>query len=68
MRYQITALFILINLGLLIAQTKQSVEGNIDNLPVREYNLTIENMKVNITGKEVMGMLSTVLCQNPDYL
>ena len=40
----------------LVAQTEKSVEGNIDNLPVREYNLTIENMKVNITGKEVMGM------------
>jgi len=40
----------------LVAQTEKSVEGNIGNLPVREYNLTIENMKVYITGKEVMGM------------
>ena len=40
----------------LVAQTEKSVEGNIDNLPVREYNLTIDNMMVNLTGKEVMGM------------
>ena len=40
----------------MIAQITPSVEGNIDNLPVREYNLTIDEMMVNITGKEVMGM------------
>ena len=39
-----------------IAQTTPSVEGNIDNLPVREYHLTIDKKMVNITGKEVMGM------------
>ena len=38
------------------AQTTPSVEGNVDNLPVREYNLTIDKKIVNITGKEVMGM------------
>ena len=40
----------------LLAQTEKSVEGNVDNLPVKEYTLTIRQEKVNITGKEVMGM------------
>ncbi len=38
------------------AQTEKSVEGNIDNLPVKEYRLTIRQEKVNKAGKEVMGM------------
>lgn len=37
-------------------QTTSSVEGSIDNLPVRQYSLTIDKKMVNITGKEVMGM------------
>ncbi len=56
MRNIITTVLLFFMLSNLVAQTEKSVEGNIDNLPVREYNLTIENMKVNITGKEVMGM------------
>ncbi|MGV8946286.1 MAG: multicopper oxidase domain-containing protein [Lutibacter sp.] len=31
-------------------------EGNIANLPVREYNLTLKEELVNKAGKEVMGM------------
>lgn len=38
------------------AQEAKSVEGNTDNLPVREYHLNIDKKMVNITGKEVMGM------------
>ena len=38
------------------AQVAKSVEGNVDNLPVREYHLSIDKKMVNITGKEVMGM------------
>lgn len=34
----------------------QSEEGNVDNLPIHEYTLTIEEQKVNKAGKEVMGM------------
>ncbi|SRX55075.1 multicopper oxidase domain-containing protein [Aequorivita sp. CIP111184] len=34
----------------------QSVEGNVDNLPVHEYTLTLKEEMVNKTGKEVMGM------------
>lgn len=42
--------------SLTYAQTTPSIEGNADNLPVREYHLTIDKKMVNITGKEVMGM------------
>lgn len=34
----------------------QSVEGNVDNLPVHEYTLTIKQEMVNKAGKEVKGM------------
>lgn len=36
--------------------TEKSVEENVDNLPVREYTITIDEEKVNKAGKEVMGM------------
>ncbi len=38
------------------AQTKKSIEGNTDKLPVKEYTLTLRQEKVNKAGKEVMGM------------
>ena len=38
------------------AQTEQSMEGNIDNLPVHEYTLEINEEMVNKAGKDVMGM------------
>jgi len=38
------------------AQIEKSTEGNVDNLPVREYTLTLKQEKVNKAGKEVMGM------------
>lgn len=44
------------NINNSIAQTVPSIEGNIDDLPVREYYLSIDKKMVNITGKEVMGM------------
>ena len=34
----------------------QSVEGNVDNLPVHEYTLTLKEEMVNKAGKEVKGM------------
>lgn len=34
----------------------QSVEGNVDNLPVHEYTLTINKGMVNKAGKEVEGI------------
>ncbi|RXJ44630.1 multicopper oxidase domain-containing protein [Gelidibacter gilvus] len=36
--------------------TAQTVEGNPDNLPVREYTLVIKEELINKTGKEVKGM------------
>lgn len=38
------------------AQTKPSMEGNIDHLPVHEYTLEINEEMVNKAGKSVMGM------------
>ena len=46
-------LFLLIGCPALFAQ---SVEGNIDNLPVKEYTLTLKEEMVNKAGKEVKGM------------
>ncbi|WP_373056339.1 multicopper oxidase domain-containing protein [Zunongwangia sp. H14] len=37
-------------------ELEASVEGNVNELPVREYHLTINQEKVNKAGKEVMGM------------
>lgn len=36
--------------------TEKSVEGNVDNLPVREYTITLKQEMVNKAGKEVKGM------------
>ncbi|SDS03104.1 hypothetical protein SAMN04487764_1283 [Gillisia sp. Hel1_33_143] len=38
------------------AQREQSVEGNVDDLPVHEYKLVLKEEMVNKAGKEVMGM------------
>lgn len=35
---------------------EKSVEGNADNLPVREYTITMKQEMVNKAGKEVKGM------------
>ncbi len=56
MKYLIISISLFVNINFLVAQTLSSIEGNVDNLPVREYNLTIDKKMVNITGKEVMGM------------
>ncbi len=56
MKYLIISILLFVNVNFLIAQSTHSVEGNVFNLPIREYNLTIENKTVNITGKEVLAM------------
>ncbi|MCC8359782.1 multicopper oxidase domain-containing protein [Salinimicrobium sediminilitoris] len=38
------------------AQRPQSVEGNVDNWPVHEYELTIDEEMVNLTGDPVKAM------------
>ena len=50
-----TIIIVLIGINL-NAQNQKSVEGNVDNLPVKEYTLTLKQEKVNKAGKEVMGM------------
>ena len=40
----------------MLAQTEKSIEGNVDNLPVEEYTLTLREEMVNKAGKEVKGM------------
>ena len=47
--------FLVLNVSLK-AQTELSLEGNIDNLPVHEYTLEINEEIVNKVGKDVMGM------------
>ncbi|WP_026836498.1 multicopper oxidase domain-containing protein [Gillisia sp. JM1] len=37
-------------------ELEASVEGNVNNLPVKEYKITINQESVNKAGKEVMGM------------
>tara|TARA_R110002050_G_scaffold164516_4_gene294651 strand:+ start:2985 stop:5294 length:2310 start_codon:yes stop_codon:yes gene_type:complete len=53
--FKTLAFFLLASISLQ-AQTEISVEGNVDNLPVHEYTLTIKQQKVNKAGKEVIGM------------
>ncbi len=36
--------------------TEKSIEGNLDNLPEKEYHITIREEVVNKAGKEVIGM------------
>jgi hypothetical protein len=45
-------------LTLILGQSmlSQSVEGNIENLPVKEYTITISEKTVNKAGKDVKGM------------
>lgn len=38
------------------AQAKKSVQGNVNNLPVKEYTITIKEAVVNKAGKQVKGM------------
>lgn len=42
--------------GMYPQQQQQSVEGNVDDLPVREYTITINQEEVKIGGKKKMGM------------
>ena len=38
------------------AQDEQVKQGNVNNLPVKEYTITLHESKVNKAGKDVMGM------------
>ncbi|QYA26678.1 multicopper oxidase domain-containing protein [Gramella sp. MT6] len=54
--YLIILAFLLGITGYSQEELEASIEGNVNNLPVREYMLTINQEKVNKAGKEVMGM------------
>lgn len=57
MKNLLLSLLFTVTLSLLsVAQRSPSVEGNINNLPVREYTITIDQETVNIGGQEKMGM------------
>ncbi|RMA66512.1 multicopper oxidase domain-containing protein [Ulvibacter antarcticus] len=56
MKNTIIILLLLMSGFLMKAQRQASVEGNVENLPVREYTLEIKAEKVNKTGKTVSGM------------
>lgn len=54
--YKIKELKLLVFLLISQAIFSQSVEGNVDNLPVHEYTLTIKKGMVNKAGKIVEGI------------
>jgi len=54
-KYYLLTLFLVSSLSG-FAQREQSVEGNVDDLPVHEYKLELKEEMVNKAGKEVMGM------------
>ncbi|QTY26435.1 hypothetical protein [Flavobacterium sp. CS20] len=39
-----------------LAQGKPSVEGNVDNLSIKEYTITLREEMINKAGKEVKGI------------
>ena len=54
--FYLPLLLFLINTFSVFGQQPQSVEGNVNNLPVHEYELTIDQETVNFTGKDVEAM------------
>ncbi|MBU1373878.1 MAG: multicopper oxidase domain-containing protein [Bacteroidetes bacterium] len=56
MRTLLLALFLCAGLIGQAQTDEMSVEGNVENLPVHEYTLTIDQKIVNKAGKDVMGM------------
>lgn len=55
MKHLLIIIFLVTQFHSISAQTDRE-KGNPNNLPVKEYRLTIDEKMVNITGKEVMGM------------
>ncbi|MCG8237305.1 multicopper oxidase domain-containing protein [Tenacibaculum finnmarkense] len=56
MKTKIISIFLIGLTTIVFAQEKQVIEGNINNLPVREHTITLREAIVNKTGKDVMGM------------
>ncbi|MGI0106406.1 multicopper oxidase domain-containing protein [Salinimicrobium sp. WS361] len=55
-KHLFAVLLIVVSINLTNAQQTPSLEGNVDNLPVREYHLTLDEEMVHIAGEESMGM------------
>ncbi|MGY5846416.1 multicopper oxidase domain-containing protein [Salegentibacter sp. HM20] len=55
-KYLFSVLLVVITINFAHAQKPPSVEGNVNNLPVREYTITIDQEVVDIGGKEKTGM------------
>ncbi|WP_233885854.1 multicopper oxidase domain-containing protein [Tenacibaculum piscium] len=56
MKTKIISIFLIGLTTIVFAQEKQVIEGNINNLPVREHTITLREAIVNKAGKDVMGM------------
>jgi FtsP/CotA-like multicopper oxidase with cupredoxin domain len=56
MKTKIRLLFLVAITAGVFAQEAQVKEGNINNLPVREYTIALREATVNKAGKNVMGM------------
>ena len=57
MKLRLYGIIFLCSISVGFSQDREaSVEGNVNNWPVHEYNLTIDQETVNKAGKDVMGM------------
>jgi len=56
MKTKIRLLFLVAITTGVFAQEAQVKEGNVNNLPVKEYTITIKEAVVDKAGKKVMGM------------
>ncbi|QTE23722.1 multicopper oxidase domain-containing protein [Polaribacter cellanae] len=56
MKTKIIFIFLIALTTIVFAQEKKVTEGNINNLPVKEYTITLRKATVNKAGKDVMGM------------
>lgn len=54
--YLIALLLLVLSIDFAYTQNPPSVEGNVNNLPIREYTIVIDQEVVDIGGKEKMGM------------
>jgi hypothetical protein len=56
MKTKIILIFLIALSSGVFAQGERVIEGNINNLPVREHTITLRQATINKAGKDVMGM------------
>jgi len=56
MKIKLILMFLIALTTCVFAQDEQVKQGNVNNLPVKEYTITLHESKVNKAGKDVMGM------------